>query len=565
MRALNRLTLKQTLLLFTGTAAALCLLLGLGSFMQINEGQRASEDMLHDIGAARSLGMADMMHDALRGDVLAALLAGPGADAQRRERLLGQLSAHQKTLRDAVGSLQREMNDPKHQSALAAVLPALERYVEGSGAIARAALRSSAEAEAMRPQFEAAFAQLGARLDELGDLIEADSGRMVERQRQTFRHAKLITASVTGVAVAGLVIFGLLLVRLITQPIRDAVAVAQRVSNGDLSVEVRAEGANETAQLLRALQTMVESLRRIVGQVRGGVEGVNGASGEIVRGNLDLSSRTEEQASSLQQTAASIEQLTSTVKQNADAARQANQLAAAASAVAERGGAVVGQVVATMDGITQASKKIAEIIGVIDGIAFQTNILALNAAVEAARAGEQGRGFAVVAGEVRNLAQRSAQAAREIKGLITDSVKQVEAGSRQVTEAGRTMEDIVVQVKRVTDLIGEITSATLEQSSGISQVNQAVAQLDQMTQQNAALVEESAAAAASLKEQADKLAAAVAIFRLSQQETRQVIAQAQAASRTAHPARDAAQRSVPAPRRRPPPAADKNGDDWEEF
>jgi methyl-accepting chemotaxis protein len=309
-----------------------------------------------------------------------------------------------------------------------------------------------------------------------------------------------------------------------------AVAVARAVAEGDLSTPI-AVRAGDQDSLLASLQAMQQALVKAVSSVRMSTESVSSASREIATGNQDLSSRTEQQASSLQQTAASIEQLTSAVKLNADAARQANQLAASASQVAAKGGAVVGEVVSTMDQITASSKKIADIIGVIDGIAFQTNILALNAAVEAARAGEQGRGFAVVAGEVRSLAQRSAQAAREIKSLIGESVEKVETGSKLVNDAGQTMNDIVAQVKRVTDLIGEITSSTLEQSNGIGQVNQAVTQLDQMTQQNAALVEQSAAAAESLREQADKLARAVAIFKLSRDETRQLIADAQAASR----------------------------------
>jgi methyl-accepting chemotaxis protein len=343
--------------------------------------------------------------------------------------------------------------------------------------------------------------------------------------------------------------------------------VAARVADGDLSVQI-ALRPGDGSSVLHAMKRMVGQLHSVAAQIRQSTNTIHTASSEIVHGNQDLSSRTEQQASNLQQTAASMEQLTATVKQNADAAKAANQLAASASAVAERGGAVVGQVVHTMDGITQASRKIAEIITVIDGIAFQTNILALNAAVEAARAGEQGRGFAVVAGEVRNLAQRSAQAAREIKALISDSVEKVESGSQQVAEAGRTMDDIVVQVKRVTDLIGEITSATLEQSSGISQVNQAVTQLDQMTQQNAALVEQSAAAAESLKAQAGKLAEAVAIFKLSQAETRHTIARAQSSSRADPVGAKGSARTTALHAPKPQALAaspGKDAGDWEEF
>ncbi len=302
--------------------------------------------------------------------------------------------------------------------------------------------------------------------------------------------------------------------RSIVAPVREAVAALKEVGDGNLTVSVRSDRRDELGELLQALGRTVESLQKVVTQVRRGVDSVSTASSQIAAGNQDLSSRTEEQASSLQQTAASMEQLTSTVRQSADNARQANQLAAAASTSAEKGGTVVGQVVTTMDAITHSSRKISEIIGVIDGIAFQTNILALNAAVEAARAGEQGRGFAVVAGEVRTLAQRSAQAAREIKSLISESVERVNTGSQQVADAGAAMTEIVAQVRRVTDLIGEITSASAEQASGINQINEAVTQMDQVTQQNAALVEESAAAAQSLREQAAQLSAAVAAFRL---------------------------------------------------
>ncbi len=290
--------------------------------------------------------------------------------------------------------------------------------------------------------------------------------------------------------------------------------ITKRIADGDLSVDIALK-PNDQSSLLHAIKSMRDSFTGIVGRVREGSESVATASSEIAQGNLDLSQRTEEQASALEETAASMEQLSATVKQNADNAKQANQLAQSASTVAASGGAIVGQVVETMKGINDSSKKISDIIGVIDGIAFQTNILALNAAVEAARAGEQGRGFAVVAAEVRNLAGRSAGAAKEIKTLINDSVSRVEQGTALVDKAGTTMTEVVGSIKRVTDIMQEITAASVEQSQGVSQVGEAVTQMDQVTQQNAALVEESAAAAESLKLQAQQLVQVVAVFKLS--------------------------------------------------
>ena len=316
------------------------------------------------------------------------------------------------------------------------------------------------------------------------------------------------------VAAAAVVAVFWLALRRVARSLEQATRIARAVADGDLTQRVDTHRKDELGDLLKALGSMKDSLLSTVVHVRSASDSINTASAEIASGNHDLSSRTEQAASSLEQTAASMEELTATVRQSADAARQANQLAASASEIAVRGGQVVGQVVTTMEEINHSSRKIHDIIGVIDGIAFQTNILALNAAVEAARAGEQGRGFAVVAAEVRNLAQRSAEAAKEIKGLIGASVDKVEQGSRLVADAGQTMGEIVGSVQRVTDIIGEITAASGEQSDGIGQVNVAVTQLDQMTQQNAALVEESAAAAQSLKDQAARLAQVVEVFRV---------------------------------------------------
>ena len=375
------------------------------------------------------------------------------------------------------------------------------------------------------------------------------------------------------------------IIRSITGPINSAVELARAVAAGDLTHVVEVKSTDETGVLMQALADMQTGLVQVVGRVRSGSESVSSASEQIAQGNQDLSSRTESQASALEETAASMEELSSTVRQNADNALQANQLAQSASRVALEGGQVVSQVVDTMKGINESSRKISDIISVIDGIAFQTNILALNAAVEAARAGEQGRGFAVVAGEVRNLAQRSAAAAKEIKQLINDSVERVESGTALVDKAGATMNEVVDSVRRVTDIMGEISSASKEQSDGVGQIGEAVTQMDQATQQNAALVEEMAAAASSLRTQATDLVQAVAVFRLSTnavafsavtpvvrthapvaapKKSLPPVAQKKPAARPALPAakQPAAQ---PAARREPVQASADSAGDWESF
>lgn len=326
-----------------------------------------------------------------------------------------------------------------------------------------------------------------------------------------------LTISLTCIVILLSTIFAWIVTRSITVPISRAVTIAQSVANGDLTTRIEAGADDETGQLLNALGTMNESLTRIVNQVRSGTENIASASQQISMGNLDLSSRTEQQAASLEETASSMEELTSTVRQNTENSREANKLAMSASEVAVEGGMVVSKVVSTMNAINESAAKIVEIIAVIDGIAFQTNILALNAAVEAARAGEQGRGFAVVASEVRNLAQRSAAAAKEIKALIGNAVDSAKAGGELVDHAGQTMERVVASVKRVAEVITEITSAGQEQDAGIEQINQAVLQMDQVTQQNAALVEEAAAAATSLHDQADRLVDMVRVFKTADQ------------------------------------------------
>ena len=351
-------------------------------------------------------------------------------------------------------------------------------------------------------------------LDEAAARIAADGVAAAELATEKAQQATWLSIGLMVVVCAAAVLAGIAFSRSITRPIAEAVAVAKAVADGDLSVKVNARGKDEVAELLHALASMQSNLSPVVAEVRHNADSVASASAQIAQGNQDLSERTEEQASALQETAASMEQLGTTVRQNAENAGQANRLAQSASTVALRGGDVVGQVVDTMKGINDSSQRIADIIGVIDGIAFQTNILALNAAVEAARAGEQGRGFAVVASEVRSLAVRSAAAAKEIKTLIDASVARVGQGTALVDEAGSTMAEIVSSIQRVTDIMGEISAASSQQSSGGSQVGDAVSQMDQTTQQNAALVEESAAAAASLQGQSRQLVQAVAVFRL---------------------------------------------------
>jgi methyl-accepting chemotaxis protein len=453
--------------------------------------------------------------------------------------------------------------------ARAIVLEIIEKInkLKAAGQSAEASEMADTKFAAGLTVYEEAVAKLAAhqrdKIDVLSKGISADYGA-----GQVTLLALSAIALVLGALLAWRLTLG------IVRPLGNAVAVAETVASGDLSTDIRVESRDEAGQLMQALREMNASLAKVVGEVRTGTETIATASGQIASGNQDLSSRTEQQASSLEETAASMEELTSTVKQNADNARQANQLAVSASEVAVKGGTVVSQVVDTMGSINASSKKIVDIIGVIDGIAFQTNILALNAAVEAARAGEQGRGFAVVASEVRSLAQRSAAAAKEIKTLIGDSVEKVEEGSKQVEEAGRTMEEIVGSVKRVTDIMGEITAASQEQTSGIEQINQAITQMDQVTQQNAALVEEASAAAQSLQEQAGTLVQSVSIFKLGS--AHQAPARLQVAVHPAHPAQlpsKARARALPSSRTKPlQPAAPQpqlaasgGSDDWTEF
>ncbi|MYM36129.1 HAMP domain-containing protein [Duganella sp. FT94W] len=417
------------------------------------------------------------------------------------------------------------------------------------------------------------LAALKAFADRQAALLDA-AATEIQQQYQSGR-ALLIMLGLAAIVLG--VVAAWWITRTITQPINQAVKVAETVSSGDLTSDIQVNSNDETGQLMHALKTMNNNLVNIVGQVRNGTELMATASTQIAAGNQDLSSRTEEQASSLEETASSMEELTSTVRFNAENARQANELAISASEIAKRGGSVVGEVVSTMGSINDSSRKIVDIISVIDGIAFQTNILALNAAVEAARAGEQGRGFAVVASEVRSLAQRSASAAKDIKGLIDDSVQKVQIGSELVDKAGQTMEEIVQSIGRVTQIMTQISNASEEQSIGIAQVNDAITQMDQVTQQNAALVEEAAAAAESMQEQSTKLADVVSVFKLDAANTTLALPRAQAkapslprrtaavvARKPASPASASAPAPIATPAEKRKPVA-ASGGDWEEF
>ena len=419
---------------------------------------------------------------------------------------------------------------------------------------------------------DAQFKLNDAALSELNGILNARQSDLRTTQI-TLLAVVLLMIALTGLA-------GWIVLHAITDPLQNAIGIAKKIAVGDLTSNIEVNGTDETAELIHALKEMNQSLMRIVSDVRVATDTIATGSAQIASGNMDLSSRTEQQAGSLEETASSMEELTSTVKQNADNARQANSMALSASEVAVKGGSVVAQVVDTMGAINHSSKKIVDIIGVIDGIAFQTNILALNAAVEAARAGEQGRGFAVVATEVRNLAQRSAAAAKEIKSLIGDSVERVDAGARLVDQAGATMQEIVDSIRRVTDIMGEITAASQEQTAGIEQVNIAITQMDDTTQQNAALVEEAAAAAQSMQNQANNLSMAVSVFKLNGSGNNgRAIAAPRNANKPAPAAKPSGKiRSVPAtpvaPTSNTPANPDKqlviakkggNSDDWEEF
>jgi methyl-accepting chemotaxis protein len=507
------LSIKLRLLASNLSAIAFVALVGAIGYVAVMD-LDAATDAITDNGSVMKEQMAaDQLHDALRADVLAARLAADGSD-EERAAVRRDSDEHLASFRTLMTRIDQHVANPAVRAAVDKVRPDIDAYLQSAQQTVALSLTGADAGRAAMPAFMDRFHTLEKSMESLSDQIEAvsvatrDAGDVaVSAAKRRIVATALLAALVTLAA-------GMLLSRSINRPLDDAIVLAGRIAQGRLDADIGHDEGDrtETGQLKQALLSMRDSLRLIVGDVRGGTDSIATAAAEIAAGNSDLSGRTEAQAGALEETASSIEELTATVRQNAEHARAANELAQSASAVAVRGGDVVGQVVQTMGAIDTAARRIVDIIAVIEGIAFQTNILALNAAVEAARAGEQGRGFAVVAGEVRGLAQRANGAAREIKQLIDDSVRQVDLGSRLVGEAGNTMREVVESVNRVTGIIGEISTASREQEDGIGQVNRAIAEIDGATQQNAALVEQASAAAQAMQQQAEQLRQLVGSF-----------------------------------------------------
>ncbi|MDR6741475.1 methyl-accepting chemotaxis protein [Herbaspirillum sp. 1173] len=563
--------------------AVMCLIAGVG-MQSLHSISKASRIVVEDryVKIALVMEIRENVNSAAR-NLRNAML---GRNPEEAKRYLDRGAANSAKTTESMNQIEKLISTPRGKELFKAIQDARAAYSTSRDKLRELILQQKKE-EATEVLFNEVIPKQDRYFDVLNDFVAFQRTLMdesVAEGQQTSDSAIALMLELSAVAILLCVLAAWWVTRSITRPLNEAVDVASAVAQGDLTIQIGETTRDETGKLLASLKTMNQNLHRIVSEVRTGSDTINTASSEIASGNLDLSSRTEEQAGALEETASAMEELTSTVKQNADNARQANSLAATASEVAVQGGSVVGQVVQTMGEINEASRKIVDIISVIDGIAFQTNILALNAAVEAARAGEQGRGFAVVASEVRTLAQRSASAAKEIKALIDDSVSRVDNGSRLVEQAGATMSEVVASVRRVTDVVAEISAASNEQSDGIEQINHAIVQMDEVTQQNAALVEQAAAAAQSLQEQSGRLVETVSIFKLSSHETpraqparKPVPPKASSKPVAAAPAKAAVAAPVPAPKALPAkpaaPASAKAGGkamaaddgDWEQF
>jgi methyl-accepting chemotaxis protein len=556
--------LKIATKLIFGFVAVLLLtcLLGIFSIIQLTSLNTAADEMGNDLlpSSISGMGMKESVSRMRSQEAQLATAETPELTKTYQDRTNEAIEAFRKNH----GEFLKNADSAEDKKALDELLVAFNAYAQISDRITKLASEGkTAEAVALlRTESSASNKKMRGMLDKIVDAQQVAGKKAAENSRNLFVKARMMIMIAIAVSIAIGFIMAIWLAKIVSKPLQTAVEFAQSIASGDLTNKIVAESSCETGQLMSALSDMNTSLLNVVTEVRIGTDQINHAATEIANGNLDLSSRTEEQASSLEETASSMEEITSTVKHNSDNAKQANVLSQSATAVAEKGGSVVSEVVATMTSINESSKKIVDIISVIDGIAFQTNILALNAAVEAARAGEQGRGFAVVASEVRSLAQRSASAAKEIKELINDSVEKVSQGTKLVDSAGSTMQEVVESVKRVSDIISEITAAGQEQTSGIEQVNQAIIQMDSMTQQNSALVEEAAAAAATLQDQAANLVQVVSVFKLDNQSGYQ--------SAKASPPRKAAPSVKKAPAnlarlKAEPAKSTAKADSWEEF
>jgi methyl-accepting chemotaxis protein len=514
MHWFHNLKITNKLLVAFVPVVAMTCVMGIFSITQlVKVGNSSAEIAKNWMPATRHIGEVQTSLARFRISEATHVLQESEADMKAADKALSTRRDIMRKQQEALATL---VTDPEEKRIYAEFQQDLDAYMAESAKVT--ALSHAGNKDEARALFKGASNKIYRKINEEFEALSKynDDGSNASEQaaEQIFNMSRKLIIGALVLAVAIGLLLAMWVARIVARPLNEAISVAQRVAGGDLTADIEVASRDETGMVMSSLRDMNQSLAHVVGQVRGSTDAIATASAQIASGNMDLSARTEGQASSLEETAAAMEALTATVRQNADNARLADQLAQSASSVAADGGKVVGDVITTMDAISVASRKVVDIIGVIDGIAFQTNILALNAAVEAARAGEQGRGFAVVASEVRNLAQRSATAAKEIKQLIEDSVRQMDSGTVLVQQAGNTMDQIVASVQRVSGVVGEISASSVEQRSGIEEINKAIVQIDETTQQNAALVEEAAAAAAALQEQAAQLAAVVSRFRL---------------------------------------------------